>query len=51
MMIESDYIKIDWMRKELYEKLYKREIDYDALKVYIDLLAKWRRECEKNDNH
>ena len=51
MMIESDYIQIDWMRKELYEKLYKREINYDTLKVYIDLLAKWRRRCEKNDNH
>lgn len=50
-MIQEDYIRIDWMRKELYEMLYERKINYDSLKVYIDLIAKWRRECEKDDNH
>lgn len=50
-MIQGDYIGIDWMRKELYEMLYERKINYDTLKVYIDLIAKWRRECEKDDNH
>ena len=50
-MIQEDYIRIDWMRKELYEMLYERKINYDTLKVYIDLIAKWRRECEKDDNH
>lgn len=46
--MHKDYIQIEWMRKELYEMMYRRQIDYDTLKVYIDLLAKWRRKCEED---
>ena len=44
---ERDYLPIEWMRKELYEMLYKREISYDELNVYIKLIARWRKETEK----
>jgi len=37
---DNDFI--EWLRKELYEMLYNREIDHDVLMVYIRLIHKWR---------
>lgn len=44
-MTSEDFIV--WMRKELYEMLYRREVDHDVLMVYLKLIHKWRM---KNEN-
>lgn len=44
-MTDNDFI--EWLRKELYEMLYNREIDHDVSMVYIRLIHKWRVENER----
>ena len=39
-------IDIDWLRKELYEMLYRREIGHEVLMVFIKLIHKWSMEKE-----
>lgn len=44
--ISEKNINIEWLRKEIYEMLYRREIDSDVVHTFTKLIAKWRYDNE-----
>ena len=46
--LNKKYIDIKWLQKKLVDKLYDGEITHNTMQVFIDLIADWRTENERN---
>lgn len=45
-LISQNFIDLRWLQKELIEREYNGELKTDSIKVWWEILAKWRRENE-----
>lgn len=46
--LNKKYIDIKWLQKKLVDKLYDGEITHNTMQVFIDLIADWRTENERD---
>lgn len=46
--LDRKYIDIKWLQKKLVDKLYDGEITHNTMQIFIDLIADWRTENERN---
>lgn len=46
--LNKKYIDIKWLQKKLVDKLYDGEITHNTMQIFIDLIADWRTENERN---
>lgn len=45
--IDSNYISIEFLQKELIEAKYKGDLSNESIEVWWKILAKWRGENER----
>ena len=48
MIYSNRSIDIKWLQKKLVDKLYDGDISHNTMQVFIDLIAEWRVENERN---
>jgi len=46
--LDRKYIDIKWLQKKLVDKLYDGEITHNTMQIFIDLIADWRTENERD---
>ena len=44
----KDYIGVKWLQQKLVDRLYDGEITHNTMKLFIDLIAEWRLENERD---
>ena len=48
MIYSNRSIDIKWLQKKLVDKLYDGDISHNTMQVFIDLIAEWRVENERD---
>ena len=48
MIYSNRSIDIKWLQKKLVDKLYDGDISHNTMQVFIDLIAEWRLENERD---
>ena len=44
----KDYIGVKWLQQKLVDRLYDGDISHNTMKLFIDLIAEWRLENERD---